>query len=1278
MKKALSLLLPIFLWLPLQSQTNIAPLASQLLTSYVSPWEDLYAINNGIDPESSADKTGGAYGNWSGTNNTWQWVEYYWDSFYMISRSDIYWWADGQGILIPSDTYLEYWDFRKKDWSAFAGLTGNGKEADQYNETTFTPVLTNRVRVYMISSIATGILEWKIWGSAWEQLPTGSGYETDHPLTPGSATQVVIWARDENENPVENYTFYLSIKVSNELAANEEAYIINGQACSGDQEIALAPTSSYGETLLNITLPEVIDPMDGIRLQLCFNDRYTTLGDSLYYIAPGLTPPQIDPDLTDNTADHDLELTFTDDSAWRSAFKAAYADGSLLLTPDDYSLLPGTLVLKPQAGNPILSSAGTKTLLIQATGYEPVQLQQSVLPGTINPEESRITTRYKLYAPTATDILIELKDSYKNAVPGARVNYHASVRNLNPATAENYSLDGTAFSSDLSGQTLLLSDGNGILSLPLRIPHLIDKGDGMVIHFSLQDGTPLSDTVCYFNDGTDKEIVLQQAVRTNSGFSWDRTTQSDNFIVYWGQKIAGDPTDAVNGAIRFDPQDVLAILESILSYFVDSLDFIDNPDTLNMAKYKHEVVMNETWESGFTGWAFGGSADGRIGGMWIHPQATSGGGVLSHEFTHMCQAMVMLQYPGYGLNASYAGFFWESHANFMMKNFTGNYLGVQPERYIWTAMMQYSTTRRHYQNIYFLDYLTDKYGLETVHDIWRKASPVSSHPLTSLRDSVLRYGQDDLNDDFAYHAMKNVSWDYSQGDKIRKAIAAVDPMYIQRLYTIPDTVAGGNGLYIVPEYLAPGDYGYNIIPLFPEGASGTISLSFAGLENVSAGGAGWRYGFVATDREGRPRYSDLYRGTDETAEFAFDLSDSLLFLVVTGAPQKHHNYPWEPGFPKVYRYPYTFRLTGALPAGYKSDYNNLHAGTDGALHANGGGWVASTARVDATAYVGPDAQVLGKAVVSGNARIEDFAVVTDNSQVLNDAVVKDHAIVGRGSVVKDRALVEKTARVYDYSTISDSAVVTGSALIYRSQLKGMAVARDLAILMNSQMSGTSIVGGDAEEYDGCSSGTYLQFTRNTSCDGMILHPLNNEVNPVWEEYFYPLGERPEAPLNLNGSALNSSQILLTWDRARDLQGEPAYYVFVDGNLHRTVTETSAIITDLAAGTSYSFAVKALDRSGNTSQLSRIIEVTTSPEGEEPQMTEDWTVYPNPAGDQLHIVSPFMGSTVVQILDMSGKEVYRTEISEEGTLQLSAKRLAGPHLIRLSSGDRSVSKIILLR
>ena len=52
-------------------------------------------------------------------------------------------------------------------------------------------------------------------------------------------------------------------------------------------------------------------------------------------------------------------------------------------------------------------------------------------------------------------------------------------------------------------------------------------------------------------------------------------------------------------------------------------------------------------------------------------------------------------------------------------------------------------------------------------------------------------------------------------------------------------------------------------------------------------------------------------------------------------------------------------------------------------HPNGGGWVADTAQVEASAYVGPDAQVYGNARVFGNARVYGNAragLLNDNNR----------------------------------------------------------------------------------------------------------------------------------------------------------------------------------------------------------------------------------------------------------------------------------------------------------
>ena len=63
-------------------------------------------------------------------------------------------------------------------------------------------------------------------------------------------------------------------------------------------------------------------------------------------------------------------------------------------------------------------------------------------------------------------------------------------------------------------------------------------------------------------------------------------------------------------------------------------------------------------------------------------------------------------------------------------------------------------------------------------------------------------------------------------------------------------------------------------------------------------------------------------------------------------------------------------------------------------HKNGGGWIANTAKVDGSVYIGAnaqvcgDAQVYGTARVYGNARVLGDAWVSGDARVLGDAWVE--------------------------------------------------------------------------------------------------------------------------------------------------------------------------------------------------------------------------------------------------------------------------------------------------
>lgn len=108
-----------------------------------------------------------------------------------------------------------------------------------------------------------------------------------------------------------------------------------------------------------------------------------------------------------------------------------------------------------------------------------------------------------------------------------------------------------------------------------------------------------------------------------------------------------------------------------------------------------------------------------------------------------------------------------------------------------------------------------------------------------------------------------------------------------------------------------------------------------------------------------------------------------------------------------------------------------------------GGWVAETAHVAPTAYVGPDAWVFG------NARVHDEATVC------GDAMVYDNAQVSGCVQICEWAEVYGAASVSGHAEISDGASVGGNA-----RVSGNAVVSYYA-----HVCGVAWVHGDAKVYD---------------------------------------------------------------------------------------------------------------------------------------------------------------------------------------------------------------------
>ena len=94
---------------------------------------------------------------------------------------------------------------------------------------------------------------------------------------------------------------------------------------------------------------------------------------------------------------------------------------------------------------------------------------------------------------------------------------------------------------------------------------------------------------------------------------------------------------------------------------------------------------------------------------------------------------------------------------------------------------------------------------------------------------------------------------------------------------------------------------------------------------------------------------------------------------------------------------------------------------------------------------------------------------------------------------------------------------------------------------------------------------------------------------------------PSAPTNLSASNVSASGAVLGWGASTDNVGVTGYQIFrqqgaAPATQIGTSTATSFTVTGLAAATSYSFFVRAVDAAGNVSASSNTVPVTTTGNG----------------------------------------------------------------------------------
>jgi len=441
-------------------------------------------------------------------------------------------------------------------------------------------------------------------------------------------------------------------------------------------------------------------------------------------------------------------------------------------------------------------------------------------------------------------------------------------------------------------------------------------------------------------------------------------------------------------------------------------------------KYRANFVFLMTWNDGGGGGAYM-SMDGN-GFCWA--MANTGycrydppSGATPHEMGHVWEGTCG------GFNGSdSSGAWWECTANWMQLQFLNGY--PQAGALIWNSMYYPAHGRDYYDSFAIWEAALDdsRYGAAYVNKVWTDFTPdqAAHEYIVERMARVDTSGSPDKTganrDLWGDMAKKCVNWDFERQRWLIQANSAEDGSdwyWYQRCRTPLVKIPGITGWYRPARAHLPMEYGFNIIPLTKTGA--TVSCNFRPLCDPVRQ-SDWRACLVAVSDNGDSRYSSFWNAGANSIMLSSDENRLYLVVIATPKPMKITDPVWAAYTSDAGRqFPYEISFTNATPTNVvfpSPSHSGMHQ------HGNGGGWVAdsSPARVDASAYVGPNALVLGNAQVRDNARIEDYAVVRDSAQVRDNAVVSG------------RAMVLDSAQVYGNATVRDWARVFGDARVYEN------------------------------------------------------------------------------------------------------------------------------------------------------------------------------------------------------------------------------------------------------
>lgn len=480
-----------------------------------------------------------------------------------------------------------------------------------------------------------------------------------------------------------------------------------------------------------------------------------------------------------------------------------------------------------------------------------------------------------------------------------------------------------------------------------------------------------------------------------------------------------------------------------------------NPKYKDGKLYRSNLVMNNTgiWEGG----AWGACDEWGLPLFALPPTYLAfdpPSGATPHEYGHT----VLINAGGFN-DTPYDGMWHEATSDWLMLQFNNAYpgpggVGIQP-------YLSLPHGRNYYQAWQIWEYFKEdpRYGYPFINKVWTEGRGSKKEYIFDAMVRLDTSGSPDpynaIKDALGNMAARSVTWDFERGAFFRMHSPRItDPfseMY-RRAYTELIRRNGDTTWFRVPFAHAPMQGGYNMVPIALEGKKGgnyKVTVNFKPLWDPIRR-SDWRATLVAVNDNGEPRYSTMWNGGINSITLSED--ENRLFLVVSATsdfmPFEGFSHPLISDLP-LQPQAYEVSFVNTKATAYESKPPKPQ-GVSGKAHPNGGGFVADTAKIDPTAYVGPNAMVLDRAQVLGNARVEDYAVV------MGSAIVKDNARISGHALVRDNAQVYGNGKARDWATVS------GGWKVYEN---GRALEHAY-LLDRGELHGNATIKGNVPDYGG--------------------------------------------------------------------------------------------------------------------------------------------------------------------------------------------------------------------